>query len=98
MSRQREVRLLIRELMERPEWKHLSYTDILNAVYWGQFGFVNKMITGGDKANPESFKSTRLNYLGSFIAHPKRVEIATEYFKKHGKYNKDRDNNEESSE
>jgi hypothetical protein len=78
MSKQKNVRHIIRELMDRPEYKHLSYTDILNAVYWAQYGFVHKMMLDGDKINPETYKSVALKYMGSFIAHPKKVAIYTE--------------------
>ena len=84
MSKQREVRLAIRELMNRPEYKHLSYGDILNAVYFGQFGFVHNMMSNGDKKTFSSFKSVLIRYLGSFIAHPKRVDICINKHKKDG--------------
>lgn len=87
MSKQREVRLAIRELTERPEYKHLSYGDILNIVYYSQFGFVHKVMSDGDKENPKSYKSILIRYLGSFIAHPKRVDLYIERYKKN-KYEK----------
>lgn len=68
-------------MMEMPEYKHLSYEDILNVVYWSQFGFVHDVVSAGDQANMDTYKSVMLNYFGSFIAHPKRIEGSIEYFK-----------------
>lgn len=81
MSKQKDVRLIIRELSEMEEYKDLSYTDILNAVYWAQFGFVHNMISSCNKLDESSYHSIRLPYWGSFIAHPKRVNIVVESHK-----------------
>lgn len=75
MSRQRDVRLLVRNLMDRPEYKHLSFNDIMDVVYWSQFGFLHNVMTNGDAVNPDTYKSVRLKHFASFIAHPKKVEI-----------------------
>lgn len=88
MSKQREVRLAIRELMNREEYSHLSYGEILNAVYFGQFGFLNKTMKGGDNKSFSSYKSVLIRYIGSFIAHPKRVDLRIEKFKEDGQYSK----------
>ena len=90
MSQQKEVRDIIKELMELDEFKHLSYTDILNAVYWSQFGFVHDMISKSNREDASTYKSVMLRYLGSFIAHPKRVND----FVERGKLIKERKENE----
>lgn len=79
MSRQKDVRLIIREMAEQPEYKHLSYKDILEVVYWSQFGFINDLMASGDKMDADSFHSVRLGHIGSFIAHPKRVKSRIDY-------------------
>jgi len=92
MSTQRSVRLIIRELVDMPEYKDLSYTDILNIVYWSQFGCVHNTISNCDILDKESFNSIALAHLGSFVAHPKKVEQRVEY-----SINKERLKNEKSS-
>lgn len=82
MSKQREIRLIIRELMDRPEYRHLSYNDILNIVYYSQYGFVHNMMSNADKYDFDSYKSVMLKYMGSFIAHPKKVDLYVERNKK----------------
>ena len=77
MSKQRDVRLAIRELMSKPEYKHLSYKDILNAVYFSQFGFLKKVMTDPEFNDPSSYKNVAFRYVGSFIAHPKKVDMHT---------------------
>ena len=94
MSKQKDVRLIIRELSEMDEFKDLSYTEILNAVYWAQFGFIHDMISSCDKTDASTYHSIQLPYFGSFIAHPKRVSIIVAA--NTAKLNKD--NNEEYSE
>lgn len=81
MSKQREVRLIIRELMDKPEYKHLSYNDILNAVYYAQFGFIHEVMTTGDRENVDTYKGVPIQHFGRFIAHPKRVNELIKYFK-----------------
>lgn len=82
MSKQRGVRLIIREIMDMPEYKDLSYTDILNIVYWSQYGFVHNTISNGSITDSDSYKSIRLTHMGSFIAHPKKIQQKIEYFAK----------------
>lgn len=67
--------------MDRPEYKDLSYNDMLNIAYWAQFGFVHNMISSGDKLDDSSFKNVTIPRLGSFIAHPKRVQKKVNYHK-----------------
>lgn len=78
MSKQRETRLVIRELMEMPQFKHLSYNAICNAVYYAQYGFVHDMISNADKTDFDSFKSVSIRHIGSFIAHPKKVDLCVQ--------------------
>jgi len=81
MSKQRDVRLIVRKMMENPEYEGLTYSDILDIVYWSQFGFVYQVISSGDKKIFDSYDSVMLKYLGSFIAHPARIDACIKYNK-----------------
>lgn len=82
MSKQKQVRLIIREMMEMPEFKKYSYGEILNAVYFAQFGFLRKLMMEGNYKDESSYKSIAFPYLGRFIALPSRIQNYVAYYKR----------------